>query len=124
MKNYSAAGVGGYISGVPEGQRAMLRKLRAQIKAAAPGSEEKIAWGVPAYKYKGKYICGFSSFKAHCAINPFCNVRSILSASDLKGFETTLFFIRFTPEKPLSAALVKKIVKAKMKLIDEGKVRM
>ena len=124
MKNYSAAGVEGYIASVPEGQRAMLRKLRAQIKAAAPGAEEKIAWGVPAYKYNGKYICGFSSFKAHCAINPFCNVKSILSEADLKGFETTLFFIRFTPEKPLGASLVRKLVKAKMKLIDAGKVRM
>jgi len=124
MKNYSAKGVEGYIASVPEGQRAMLRKLRERILAAAPGAEEKIAWGVPAYKYRGKYICGFSSFKSYCAINPFCNVKSILSASNLKGFETTLFFIRFTPEKPLPGALVRKLVKEKMKLIDAGKVRM
>lgn len=124
MKNYDAAGVDGYIASVPMEQRAMLQTLRKQILAAAPGAEEKISWGVPAYKYKGKYICGFSSFKNYSAINPFCRVKSILSASDLKGFETTLFFIRFTPEKPLPAALVRKLVKAKMKLIEAGKVRM
>lgn len=32
------------------------------------GIEEAIKWGMPAFTYRGKIVCGLGAFKAHCAL--------------------------------------------------------
>lgn len=48
--------------------RPILRSLRKAIHERAPGLEETLKWGMPAFLHRGKIVCGFAGFKAHCAL--------------------------------------------------------
>ena len=48
--------------------RPILKRLRAGILGAAPGLEETLKWGMPTVTYRGKIVCGFAGFKAHCVL--------------------------------------------------------
>lgn len=107
-----AKSVDEYLSRVPEPYRKALEKVRAAIKSAAPGAVEGISWGMPGYKLDG-YLGGFAAFKDHCSFFPGSTLEAF--KDDLKGFETTKGSVHFTPEHPIPAALVKKIVKARVR---------
>ena len=102
-----------WLSRLTAQQRAALEKLRAQIKAAAPGAEEVISYGQPTFKLHG-HLVAFGAFKDHLSFFPMNSVVISQHTADLKGFETSKGTIQFTPEKPIPAALVKKIVKARI----------
>lgn len=113
-----------YLKGVSGEQRAALQKLRRQIKEAVPGLEEGMAWGMPSFKYKGKFAAGFAAFKNHLSFFPYGSTRKLIANKELAKYERTEGSVHFTPGKMLPAALVKKIVRAKIKLIEAGKARM
>lgn len=94
-------------------QRAALEKLRAQISAAAPGAEEVISYGQPTFKLHG-HLVAFGAFAKHLSFFPMNSTVIAQNADALKGFATSKGTIQFTPEKPIPAAVVKKIVKARI----------
>lgn len=110
-----------YLAGVDPKKRAALLKIREQVKAAAPGAEETIAWSMPAFRQGGIILC-YAAWKDHCSIYPGGSIPALL-AKELAGFSLDRGTIRFTPEKPLPAALVKKIVKARLGEIENRKSR-
>ena len=100
-----------YLATIPEDARAALEKIRRTIRTAAPKATECISYGMPAYRYHGMLVY-FAAFKNHCSLFPGGSVAQF--KDELKGYETGKGTIRFPIDKPLSAALVKKIVKARM----------
>lgn len=92
--------------------RATLQKLRDQIHAAAPGAEEVISYGMPMFKLHG-HLVAFCAFKKHLS---FFSMSSTLIGTlpDAAPFQSSSGTLHFTPDKPLPAALVKKIVKARI----------
>lgn len=109
-----AKDVDAYLAAVPQDKRAVLEKLRKTIMAAAPKAEECIRYRMPAYKYNGLLVF-FAAFKNHCSF--FVGSKTILKPlkKELKDYNTSAGTIHFTPDKPLPATLVKKIVKARIK---------
>lgn len=103
-----------YLAKLPAEQRAALEKLRKQIRAAAPDAEEGISYGVPAFLWNGAVV-GFGASKNHCTFFPMTGHTVAAYADELEDFETSKGAIRFTPKKPLPAALVKQIVKERLK---------
>jgi uncharacterized protein YdhG (YjbR/CyaY superfamily) len=102
-----------YLAGVPEPARTTLNKVRAAIRSAAPAeTTEGISWGMPMFKYKGMLL-GIAAFSQHCSIFPGPAVIAALD-DELGGFHTSKGTIQFPTDKPLSAALVKKVVKARI----------
>jgi uncharacterized protein YdhG (YjbR/CyaY superfamily) len=102
-----------YLAGVSPEQRAALETLRAQIQAAAPGAEECISYGQPAFR-EGRVVCGFGATKKHCALYLFSDTTLDAFADDLDGFSVSKGTIRFQPESPIPASLVKKLVEARL----------
>ena len=98
---------------MPEEARAALEKLRAQIRAAAPEAVEAISYQMPAFKLRGRLLVYFAAFKDHCSLFPGSSVMEA-HRDELKGYYTSKGTIRFSPGKPLPAALVKKLVKARI----------
>ncbi len=99
-----------YIAALPADQRDALEHLRKQILVAAPGAEEYFGYGLPGFKYHGHPMLYIGAAKHHCALYGSVPVGF---KDRLKDFTTSKGAIQFTPEKPLPAALVKDIVKAK-----------
>jgi uncharacterized protein YdhG (YjbR/CyaY superfamily) len=108
-----ATSVADYLAAVPEPASTTLKKVRALIRSAAPAeATEGISWGMPMFKYKGMLL-GLAAFSNHCSIFPGPAVIAALK-SELKGFHTSKGTIQFPLDKPLSAALVRKVVKARI----------
>src|SRR5262245_29319414 len=106
------ATVDDYLATVPPDQRAALEKLRRAIHAAAPGIEECISYQMPAFRLDGKVQVWFGAGAHHCAFYPGGIVQGF--EDELEGYETSKGTIRFQPDHPLPAALVRRIVKARI----------
>jgi uncharacterized protein YdhG (YjbR/CyaY superfamily) len=104
-----------YLNALPTGQRAALEKLRKQILAAAPRAEEHFGYGLPGFTYNGHPMLYLGAAKNHVALYGSVPVGF---KDRLKDFTVSKGTIRFTPEKPLPAALVRDIVKMKMAEIE------
>jgi uncharacterized protein YdhG (YjbR/CyaY superfamily) len=103
-----------YLAGVPEPARSTLNKVRAVIRSAAPPeATETISWQMPMFKYKGLLI-GFAAFSNHCSLFPMSSSVMAAFKNELKDFSTSKGTIRFPVDQPLPAALVKKLVKARV----------
>jgi uncharacterized protein YdhG (YjbR/CyaY superfamily) len=102
-----------YLAQVPEEARATLEKLRKTIKNAAPGAVEIISYQIPTFKLDGRMLVSFAAFKNHCSFFPgAAGIKA--HANELKSYQTSKGTIRFPIGKPLPAALVKKLVKARI----------
>jgi len=102
-----------YLANVPEPARATLEKIRATIRSVMPdGYTEGISYGMPMFKHKG-IVCGYAAFADHCSLFPTPGVIEKFK-DELKNFEMSKGTIRFPANKPPSAALVKRMVKARL----------
>jgi uncharacterized protein YdhG (YjbR/CyaY superfamily) len=104
-----------YLKQLPVDQRKALETLRKQILAAAPGAEEHFGYGLPGFKYNAHPMVYMGAAKNHVAL--YGSVPAGFKER-LKDFNVSKGTIQFTPEKPLPAALVKDIVKAKVAEIE------
>ncbi len=109
-----ATSVDEYLAGVPEPARTTLQRMREMIRAAAPPeATEGISYAMPALKYKGSLVY-YAAFKDHCSLFPASGAVIAQFKKELKGYHTSKGTIQFPLDKPLPAALVKKIVKARV----------
>lgn len=117
MRNFSDNNKGNdvdeYLNNLPEEQRVTLEKLRKIIKTEAPEAEEFISYKMPAYKFHGM-LCSFAAFKNHCSFYPWNSTTVEQFKDELKDFSLASGTIRFTNEKPIPEALLKKIIQARM----------
>jgi uncharacterized protein YdhG (YjbR/CyaY superfamily) len=101
-----------YLATLSPEKRATLQNLRKQILSAAPKAEEYISYGIPAFRLNGKLLVAMAGAANHCSLYPGSVLRSL--KVDVKGYDTSKGTIRFSHDKPLPAALVKSIVKARI----------
>src|SRR5664280_2333046 len=104
-----------YLASVPEPARTTLSRLRAVIRSVVPAeATEVISYRIPMFKYKGM-LMGFAAFSTHCSLFPGSLSAMPALKNELKAFATAKGTIRFPVDKPPPAALVKKLVKARIK---------
>jgi uncharacterized protein YdhG (YjbR/CyaY superfamily) len=90
-----------------------LDKIRAAIRSALPPrATETISYRIPAIEYKGVLVW-FAAFSNHCSLFPTASVIEAFK-NELRGFSLSKGTIHFPTDKPLPAALVKKLVKARV----------
>lgn len=104
-----------YLAGLPEAQRAVLQKLRATIRAAAPGATETISYQMPAFKLDGRFVVWYAAFRDHCSLFPATKAVLEAHGDELKPYVSGKGTLRFTEEHPMPARLVRKIVKTRIK---------
>jgi uncharacterized protein YdhG (YjbR/CyaY superfamily) len=101
-----------YLTRVPEPARGTLKKIRAMIRSVVTAeASEAISYGIPSFKYKG-WLVGYAAFANHCSFFPGALPRKF--ANELKRFPISKGTIRFPVDKSLPAALVKKLVRARI----------
>jgi len=103
-----------YLARVNPKQRAALQKLRRTIRTVMPNAEECISYGIPAFRLNGRSVVFFGAWADHCSFYPGSSATLKKFRDDLKDFETSKGTIRFSPQKPLPSALVKRLVKARI----------
>ena len=106
--------VDAYLAERPDDQRKALQRVRETISATVPDAEEAFVYGVPGFKLDGKSLVCYAGFKQHCGFYPMSPAVLDAHASQLGRFEIAKGTIRFQPDKPLSLALIRKLVKARV----------
>lgn len=104
-----------YLSRLPKESRLALENLRQTIRSAVPDAVEVISYQIPTFKLEGRMLVSYAGFTKHCSFFPGAGPIDA-HQKELKSFVTSKGTIRFTPEQPLPAALVKKLVKTRIKL--------
>lgn len=102
-----------YIAAAAPAARKKLREMRACVRAAAPGAEEGLKWGMPAYSY-GRILVIFGAFKKHIGFYPTASAVKAFE-KDLKKFAMTRGTIQFPLDKALPLGLVGKITKFRVR---------
>ena len=102
-----------YLAQLSDEMRAALEKLRKTIKAAAPKAEECISYGICGFRQNGMLV-GFGAAEKHCSFFLMDGSTVESHKAELKGYDTSKGTIRFPPDKPLPASLVRKLVKARL----------
>jgi uncharacterized protein YdhG (YjbR/CyaY superfamily) len=105
--------VDAYLAAVPEPQQTTLRSLRDMLKELLPNGEECMSYGVPAIKVNGKTIAGYAAAKNHCSYFPHSGQVIEDLSEVLTAYEYSKGTLRFPVNKPLSKALVKKLIRAR-----------
>jgi uncharacterized protein YdhG (YjbR/CyaY superfamily) len=109
-----------YLARVPEPACSTLKKIRTAIRSAAPAeATEVISYRIPAFKYKG-ILMWYAAFSNHCSLFPTGAIIEKFK-DDLKGCTISKGTIQFPTNKPLSAALIKKMVKARVAQVEAKK---
>ena len=110
----SPSSVEEYLAALPERSRAALATLRETIKAAAPEAIETISYQMPTFRFHGRLLVSYAAFKDHCSIFPASGAVMDALGQELKPYFSGKSTIRFDPDEPLPATLVKKLVEVRL----------
>lgn len=111
-----------YADGIPEGARESFAKLRAAIRSAVPATAtETISYNIPAFAHHGVLVW-FAAFSNHCSLFPTASVIEEFR-DELKEFRVSKGTIHFPLDKPLPTALIKKIVRLRVKQKENAKAK-
>jgi uncharacterized protein YdhG (YjbR/CyaY superfamily) len=114
--------VDAYLAKVPEPARSTLKEVREMIRSAAPSdATEGLGYGIPTFRYKGTGLVAYAAFAKHCSFFPMSLAVIAAHKDELKENLTSKGTLQFPMDKPLPAALVKKMVKARVEEKDKKK---
>jgi len=104
-----------YLSGLAEGLRAQVLKLRAAIRSAAPEAGEGFGYGMPAFELDGKNFLWYGAWKNHISLYPLSQATGRALAAELAGYDTSgKGTIRFRSDEDLPTSLVVRLVRARL----------
>jgi uncharacterized protein YdhG (YjbR/CyaY superfamily) len=103
-----------YLAIVKPDHRKTLQKLRQTIQTAAPKAEECISYGIPAFRLNRRLLVFFGAWANHCAFYPGSAATLKKFRNELRNFQTSKGTLRFSPDKPMPVALVKKLLKVRI----------
>ena len=106
-----------YIDAAPKLAQEKLIEMRACLREIAPGAEESLKWGVPAFSYK-RIVFTFAARKDHIGFYPTPSAVETFSR-ELAAFKTGTSSIQFPLEKPLPLPLIRKIAAFRVRELNE-----
>jgi uncharacterized protein YdhG (YjbR/CyaY superfamily) len=109
-----------YLKNLSEENRQALDKLRQAIKKSVPRAEECISYGLAAFRLEGRPFVALGATANHCAFYPMSGDIVSRHAPDLRGYDTSKGTIRFSPDQPLPATLLRKLLKSRLAELDES----
>jgi uncharacterized protein YdhG (YjbR/CyaY superfamily) len=113
-------GIDEYLDALDQQKRATLQALRQTILEIIPNAEECISYGTPAFRLDGKVIAGFAAFKHHLSYLPHSGSVFRSLSDELSGYQSTPGSLHFPIDRPLSKALVRKLIAARLNEVRLG----
>jgi uncharacterized protein YdhG (YjbR/CyaY superfamily) len=106
--------VDAYLGGLPPDQREILERIRRQVARLAPAAVETIAYGMPTFRLRDRFLLSYAGWKRHCAIYPVSDELLAAYADALRGYERSKRSLHFTSTQPLPPALLEDVVRARI----------
>lgn len=103
------ASVADYIAAQPKDRQAILKKVRAAIRKAAPKAEEGISYGMPAYKQNGPLVY-FAAMKNHLGFYPTGQGVEAFKIAFAK-YKGSKGAVQFPWDEPVPYDLIARVVK-------------
>ena len=103
-----------YLAALPAARRAALARLRKAIRTAVPAAEECISYGMPAFRVGGRVVAGFQATARGGSYYPFSGSTLDALGDAVAGFSRTKSALHFDTARPLPAALVKRLLRARL----------
>ncbi len=113
MKAVKPPNIDDYISDFPEDVQKILEQVRLTVSKAAPGAEETISYGMPAFRYKGQVIIYFAGYKNHIGFYATPAGHTAF-AKELSKYKQGRGSVQFPLDSPMPLNLITRIVKFKM----------
>jgi uncharacterized protein YdhG (YjbR/CyaY superfamily) len=107
-----------YFKGVDPEVRSELERVRTIVKRVVPDAEEAISYGMPAFRYRKKYLIAFAPFKDHMSVFPGASPITELQA-ELKSFKQSKGTIQFTKDHPLPESVIRALMEVRIKEIED-----
>lgn len=107
-----------FLATLSEDRRKALQHLRALTQKTCPEAVESFGYGMPGYKYRGRPLIYFSSFKNHMSIFAMGYEGINRHRAELTDYEIRAGTIHFQADKPLPDKLVKTMIGERMADID------
>lgn len=98
-----------YIAGFPKNVQEILEQVRATIKKAAPGAEEKINYGIPTFILNGNLV-HFGGFQNHVGFYP-TPLGTEAFEEELSVYKSGKGSVQFPLDQPMPLNLISRIVK-------------
>lgn len=97
-----------------------LLAIREQILIICPTVIEQMAYGLPAYHYRGKPLIYYGAFKAHIGIYATPAVHgSDELYQEMWGYKQGKGSIQFSNYQPFPIELIKKMIRLKKEQLDK-----
>lgn len=117
----SAARIRAYIAALPPAVRREVKRIRAAVRAAAPTAVEHFSYGIPGLRLDGKPLVFYAGWKAHVSLYPIGASIVKANAKALAGCGTSKGTVRFALDAPPSAALLRRLVQARVRQVRAGR---
>jgi len=102
-----------YIAQFPGEVQALLQQLRKAIRAAAPGAEEAIRYGMPTFRLNGNLV-HFAAYAKHIGFYPTPSAISAFQ-NELAPYASSKGAVQFPLDRPLPLALVRRMVRFRVR---------
>lgn len=98
-----------YIAAAPPETQKILQEIRATIRAAAPGAQEKISYQIPTFFLNGNLV-HFAAFPKHIGFYPTpAGIEAF--KKELSVYKSAKGSVQFPLDQPMPLRLITKIVK-------------
>lgn len=112
MKNVTT--VAEYLAATPPKARTALKRLRAAIKAAAPGITERISYRMPTFDFEGGRLLYIAAFTEHVGLYPVTPAMVTAHGPAIAPYRSGKGTLRFPLDAPIPTALVTKLAKVRI----------
>jgi uncharacterized protein YdhG (YjbR/CyaY superfamily) len=103
-----------YLASLPPAVRVRMKAIRDMVRVIAPDAVEVFSYGIPGFKLDGKPLVWYAAFTHHTSLYPMTASIRKAHAAALKGYKMSTGTVQFSLDKPLPAALVRRLVKARL----------
>lgn len=100
-----------YIASFPPDRQRILEEVRAAMRRGAPGTEERISYGIPTFELDGRYLIYFAGWKAHVSVYPIPHGDASLEAA-IDPYRAAKGTLRFPLDEPIPYDLIERLAAA------------
>ncbi len=100
-----------YLAAIPDERRARFDSLRQTVLTAAPDAEEVIAYDMPAYRFRGRFMCSIGRYAHHDSLFPASQGIIDQLGDEVSPYVKGRGTFRFPANQPLPLELIDRIVR-------------
>lgn len=100
-----------HLAGMPPERRTRLEALRRIVADGAPDAQECIAYGMPAYRLRGRFMLSFDAYRHHDSLFPASQAVVDRLGDEVAPYVKGKGTLQFPADRPLPLELIERIVR-------------